>query len=219
MEIGAKIKNARNNAGMTQEQAAEALGVSRQTVSNWENEKSYPDIISVVKMSDLYSVSLDHLLKEETPMEKNYMDYLEESTNVVKSKAKLSKLILILATLGIWIISLLVFWLLMDKPDAMGYSLIFIWILLPVTIFTVSLIIGKRDYFGKAKWLAVLIFGAAYTLAAYSTFSVANGLMTHTVIWPDFTKLPIGAAVSVAGLLIGIAADRFSRKKSDKNRT
>lgn len=65
MDIGTKIKNARLAAGLTQEQAAGALGVSRQTVSNWENGKTYPDIISVVKMSDLYHVTLDHLLKEE----------------------------------------------------------------------------------------------------------------------------------------------------------
>ena len=65
MEIGSKIKNARIEAGYTQERAAEDLSVSRQTISNWENEKSSPDIISVIKMSDLYSVSLDHLLKEE----------------------------------------------------------------------------------------------------------------------------------------------------------
>ena len=54
MDIGSKIKNARVRANLTQEQAAEALGVSRQTMSNWENEKTYPDIISVIKMSDLY---------------------------------------------------------------------------------------------------------------------------------------------------------------------
>ena len=63
MEIGAKIKEARTRTGLTQEQAAEALGVSRKTISNWENEKTYPDIVSVVKMSDLYAVSLDRLLK------------------------------------------------------------------------------------------------------------------------------------------------------------
>ena len=50
---------------MTQEQSAEAIGVSRQTISNWENEKTYPDIVSVVKMGDLFSISLDRLLKEE----------------------------------------------------------------------------------------------------------------------------------------------------------
>ena len=59
MEIGKKLKNARIEAGLTQEKAAEKIDVSRQTISNWENEKSYPDIISVIALSDLYSVSLD----------------------------------------------------------------------------------------------------------------------------------------------------------------
>lgn len=100
MEIGAIIKKARNEASLTQEQAAESLGVSRQTISNWENGKSYPDIISVIKMSDLYSVSLDYLLKEETSMKQTYKEYLEESTNTVKSNDRKSKLTLMLVTLG-----------------------------------------------------------------------------------------------------------------------
>ncbi|WP_338061407.1 helix-turn-helix transcriptional regulator [Angelakisella massiliensis] len=41
MEIGAKLKGARISAKLTQEQAAQALGVSRQTISNWENEVSH----------------------------------------------------------------------------------------------------------------------------------------------------------------------------------
>ena len=64
MDIGGKIKKSRTYAKITQEQAAQALGISRQTISNWENERSYPDIVSVFKMSDLYSVSLDYLLKD-----------------------------------------------------------------------------------------------------------------------------------------------------------
>ena len=75
MEIGAKIKEARTRTGLTQEQAAEALGVSRKTISNWENEKTYPDIVSVVKMSDLYAVSLDRLLKDGEGGSE-YLDYL-----------------------------------------------------------------------------------------------------------------------------------------------
>ena len=43
MEIGSKIKKSRIDAKLTQEQAAETLGISRQTISNWENEKSYHD--------------------------------------------------------------------------------------------------------------------------------------------------------------------------------
>lgn len=84
MEIGKKLKNARIEAGLTQEKAAEKIDVSRQTISNWENEKSYPDIISVIALSDLYSVSLDELLKGDQKM----AEHLEESTNVVKKQQK-----------------------------------------------------------------------------------------------------------------------------------
>lgn len=68
MEIGSKIKGARVSCGLTQEQAAEKLMVSRQTISNWENGKSLPDIVSVMNMSDLYQISLDTLLKGDTKM-------------------------------------------------------------------------------------------------------------------------------------------------------
>ena len=85
MEIGTKLKSARKKCGLTQEKAAEAVGVSRQTISNWENEKSYPDIVSVIRLSSLYSVSLDELLKGDEDM----IEHLEESTNVVNSNKKL----------------------------------------------------------------------------------------------------------------------------------
>ncbi len=85
MEIGKKLKEARLGAKLTQEQAAERLFVSRQTISNWENEKTYPDIVSVVRLSDLYSISLDELLKGDTKM----LEHLEESTDIVKSSQKL----------------------------------------------------------------------------------------------------------------------------------
>ena len=80
-----KLKNARVQSGMTQENVAEKINVSRQTISNWENEKSYPDIISVIELSNLYSISLDVLLKGDEKM----IEHLEESTNVVKSNQKM----------------------------------------------------------------------------------------------------------------------------------
>ena len=85
MEIGQKLKDARIHSGLTQEVVAEKINVSRQTISNWENEKSYPDIISVIELSNLYCISLDDLLKGDSKM----IEHLEESTNVVKSNKKL----------------------------------------------------------------------------------------------------------------------------------
>ena len=102
MEIGKKLKNARIEAGLTHEKAAEKIDVSSQTISNWENEKSYPDIISVIALSDLYSVSLDELLKGDQKM----AEHLEESTNVVKSNKKLTGAILLNIRLMILLIAL-----------------------------------------------------------------------------------------------------------------
>lgn len=85
MEIGKNLKAARQEAGLTQEQTAEHLYVSRQTTSNWENEKTYPDITSVVRLSVLYSISLDGLLKGDVKM----LEHLEENTDPVKSNQKL----------------------------------------------------------------------------------------------------------------------------------
>lgn len=85
MEIGQELKDARVHSGLTQEVVAEKINVSRQTISNWENEKSYPDIISVIELSNLYCISLDDLLKGDSKM----IEHLEESTNVVKSNKKL----------------------------------------------------------------------------------------------------------------------------------
>lgn len=213
MDIGVKIKNARIKANLTQEQAAETLGVSRQTISNWENEKTYPDIVSVVKMSDLYDISLDRLLKEEKPVS-DYLDYLEESTNVVKSRNKLSKLVLIMTYLVIWAVSLIVFWLFMDPAGALGYSLMFLWLLLPVTTFVLSLLIGRNNFWGKWKWLSAAAFGLMYMLADYATFKTASMVSNGIFRMPDFIMLFAGVIISVLGLGIG-AVFYYSKSRTE----
>jgi len=85
MEIGIKLKKTRVKSGFTQEQVAEKLMISRQTVSNWENEKSLPDVASVIKMSDLYQISLDELLKGDKKM----LDKIEKDIATVKSNHKM----------------------------------------------------------------------------------------------------------------------------------
>lgn len=65
MELGRKILEIRKTHNMTQEDFAEKYSVTRQTISNWENSKSYPDIETLVKISDDFNISLDVLLKED----------------------------------------------------------------------------------------------------------------------------------------------------------
>ena len=199
MNIGEKIRKARADAGLTQEQVAEELNVSRQTISNWENEKTYPDIASVVLLSDVYGVSLDSLLKGEKP---GYIEYLEESTNTVKSRRRLSEIITVSAYMLIWAISVLSFWI-ADEVDALGYSILVLWLIIPVVTVLTSVIIGARDYFGKGKWLLTLGFGIMYMLAHYSTFSLANMVSFSKVNMPEFSMMAVCIFISAAGMGIG----------------
>ena len=217
MDIGNKLNRARTKANLTQEQVADALGVSRQTISNWENEKTYPDIKSVVTLSDLYGVSLDYLLKDKEEMSmSNYLDFLEESTNTVKSRNKLSLLILVLTYLVIWAISIIVFWFFTSGSDAMGYSLMFLWILLPVTTFVVSLFIGRNNYWGKWKWISSLVLGVMYMLAEYATFQSSNMIAFDKINAPRWEMILSGGIISIIGLSIGEIANLRKRKKKTK---
>ena len=63
MELGKQIKECRQAAGLSQEELAERVYVSRQTISNWENDKSYPDVHSLVLLSEIFQISLDKLIK------------------------------------------------------------------------------------------------------------------------------------------------------------
>ena len=74
MELGKRLKEYRARAGMTQDELAEKLFVSRQTISSWENDKSYPDIHSLLMLGDVFGVSLDTLVKGDIEIMKEKID-------------------------------------------------------------------------------------------------------------------------------------------------
>lgn len=65
MNIGTKIIEIRKQRNMTQEDFSKIFHVTRQTVSNWENGKSYPDLQTLVQISNEFNISLDTMLKED----------------------------------------------------------------------------------------------------------------------------------------------------------
>ncbi len=201
MEIGKKIQEARINAQLTQEQVADALGVSRQTISNWENERTYPDIKSIIQLSDLYKISLDYLLKEESMS--SYVEFLEESTNVVKSKTRLGKLILVFGYLIVWLISVISFWFFMEPGEEMGYALMYIYFILPVITVVSSFVIGIFHYWGKYKWFALVPFGCMYMMDTYVTFDLASMVSKHKVIIPSVSFAIAGMVLSFIGMIVG----------------
>ena len=213
MEIGEKLREARVAAGQTQEKVAETIGVSRQTISNWENNRSYPDIISVLSLSDLYHVSLDTLLKEDQGM----IAHLEESTNVVKSRRDMSRLILLATYLVIWAFSILSFWL-GARQDAMGYSILVFYVILPMTTIILSVCIGKDDVWASSKWILLLFFGFMYMLASYATFSLANmiSLSFEQIRWPQLENMIGGILCSAFGMMVGSLVRRVCAWKKGR---
>lgn len=63
MNVGNQIKNHRRRMKLTQVELAEKLYISSQTISNWENERSYPDIHNLIALTILFNISLDELVK------------------------------------------------------------------------------------------------------------------------------------------------------------
>ena len=63
MELAEQIKQRRIERGMSQEDLAERIYVSRQTISNWENDKTYPDVQSLLLLSVLFDTTVDELIK------------------------------------------------------------------------------------------------------------------------------------------------------------
>lgn len=63
MKLGNQIKYYRSEKELSQEELAERVYVTRQSISNWENNKNYPDINSIVLLSEVFEISIDNLIK------------------------------------------------------------------------------------------------------------------------------------------------------------
>ena len=98
MNLGEKILKIRKDNKMSQEQLAEILNVTRQTVSNWENGNNYPDIETLINISDRFKVSLDILLKGDKEM-------IKDINKKVKNNKVLKRVIIVLSIMIIFLVS------------------------------------------------------------------------------------------------------------------
>ena len=97
MNIGEQINNLRKKHGLSQDDFSNLFNVSRQTISNWENGKSYPDLEMIIKISDYFKISVDELLRNDVQSE-------EKIDNEKKGKKRYLILLLVLCFLGVMII-------------------------------------------------------------------------------------------------------------------
>ena len=121
MNVADRIQSLRKSKGISQEQLADDLGVSRQAVSKWESEQSTPDMDKIVLMSDYFEVTTDYILKgiEPVPVQLDHTtvgDVLDKKVLTKENGARIKKIIRyviigILIFLGIDLISLVIYFL------------------------------------------------------------------------------------------------------------
>lgn len=131
MELGNQIRKYRNALSLSQDALAEKVYVSRQTIPNWENGKSYPDVNSLVLLSEVFSTSIDNLIKGDVEIMKEHVR--SEERNEFK---RLTTLYFIL------------FVAMMVSPIPLAYYLkivgIVIWAALAAVTLFVAFVIEKR---------------------------------------------------------------------------
>jgi len=189
MSIGDLIKQARISAELTQEDVAEKIGVSRQTISNWENGKSYPDISGIISLSDIYNLTLDSLVKGD----RDVIEFLKESTDIVKSKKQVvaSLISLILYIFG----SSLIVWAMGGDLNDLYAPLSWLIALIPfIVILTVTrcfklFCIGfQAAYFPKkaisyeCRMKAILLY-RLMTKTALFTATIVTLIALISILW------------------------------------
>ena len=109
MELGKQIKVYRQESHLSQEELANRVYVSRQTISNWENDKSYPDVNSLVLLSEIFQISLDKLIKGDIEVMKDVIQ--KEEIEKMNRYGKIYTIMLIVTAvsavplfmwLGVW---------------------------------------------------------------------------------------------------------------------
>lgn len=212
MELHEKLKNARVESGVSQKEAADKIGVSRQTLSSWETGKTYPDIASLISLSDLYRVSIDALLKEDKA-DSAYVAYIDKAIGVIKNKQRIYKALEIGGFLLLLIIYVVLYLIESSSSESGTESVLAMHsFLIPSVIVILSLLIGIDDAWGEKRWFLILFFGASFCFAEQFTLILSDFPVDKSAYWLNLLRpasYSMGAFLSFVGLGIGALAKKF----------
>lgn len=146
MELGKQIRKYRCDFSMSQEELAEKIFVSRQTISNWENDKSYPDVNSLVLLSEVFHTSIDHLIKGDMTMMKEKIK--EEDKKEFEKASQIYTILFFIMIISF--IPLIKF---------CGYIGMIIWIILMIlTLYTAFRVEKKKKQFNIQTYREIVAF-------------------------------------------------------------
>lgn len=138
MNISDRIQTLRKSKGMSQEELADKIGVSRQAISKWESEQSTPDIEKVILLSEIFEVTTDYLLKG---IESNSKDTKRVDARIFSVAGTMFNFIGILAASVVWI----------EEKVSSAILVGFILLALGTTLHLVGQFVGN-DEKGANKW-------------------------------------------------------------------
>ena len=212
MELNEKLRELRIRSNMSQEQLAEQLHVTRQTVSKWEQGINQPDIYTLKQYSTIFGVSLDELVGD-----------VSQTTNAANKRRKASKIIFLISTLLYIFSAMLIFvlwrfvqdtvpmhWDISGNIDRYANKVELLIHLLPLTVlYVISLITfltGKKNLGKPLPNLATVSFVVIFSIVlsvqiSYLIFMLcvtAEYLITDTLL--QFIYCVIGAFVFVIGI-------------------
>lgn len=189
MTIGEKIKQRRHELNITQQQVANQLHVTRQTISNWENDKSTPDLQSIIDLSDIYQISLDELLKNERNL-------AQKITANAEGRGFRKSLILFLIPV------LIAFYLLPLTMTDGGSEIVIFGIFIPIIIFITGTTYGY--IYGWHRWYPLLIGGLFIPTLFINLNMSALGF------------IPVFIFISYTGIGLGTLIRLIIKKRTDK---
>lgn len=207
MKFGERLKRERVAQQLTQREMAAQLNVSRQTISSWETGNSYPDIDRLIQLSDIYQISLDVLLKEDSGM-KEYLKKQEvmDEVNPIVKLATIIDLIFIVILLVIPVHGI-------AGGLVMLMGLLNIVVLQRIQRFQEA-VTGKRwvdRWFMRRLWLILAI--GVLSVMALGVAGIADWQWTSLV-----TKLVVAAAVVLVTLVLMEIAYQLDVKRHTKEK-
>lgn len=152
MELGSQIKKFRTELSLSQDALAQKIYVSRQTISNWENEKSYPDVNNLVLLSEVFHTSIDNLIKGDVEVMKEQIR-IEDKKEFEKLGRIFGALLLVTMITPIPLVRFL------------KIAGIAIWCVLYAVAFYVALLVEKRKkQFNIQTYREIIAFTEGSTL-------------------------------------------------------
>lgn len=166
MGIGERIQSLRKTKGMSQEELANQIGVSRQAISKWESEQSTPDIDKVILLSELFNVTTDYLLKgietqKQTNQNKNRVDARIFSTN-----GTVCNFIGLIVAMAIWI----------EKQVASSVAIGMIFLAIGTMLHFMGQYIGYNRHIAS-KWFWIINIWIIVLMPLSCMFNFAQGVL------------------------------------------